>query len=236
MLSIHQIRNRFGSLLHHKVWEVNPTGGKMLEIVNASFLADCDHIFGKPNQKYIKREIDWYLSQSLNVYDIPESTPEIWKQVSDKDGFINSNYGWCIFSEENGNQYENVVKTLQDTPNSRQAIMIYTRPSMHTDSRLNGRYDFMCTNTVQYIYRDGQLNAIVNMRSNDAWAGYRNDYAWQKYVLDLLCTRLDMKRGNIYWNAGSLHVYENQFYLVDAYNTTGQTHIQKNEYSGKYDS
>lgn len=236
MLTINDIREKFGQMLHNGQTIANPTGGSMLEMIGVSFIADEDRIFGKPNHDYIDREIDWYLSQSLNVEDIPGNTPPIWQRVSDENGFINSNYGWCIFSEENHNQYESVVETLTKTPNSRQAVMIYTRPTMHTDSTLNGRYDFMCTNAVQYLYRDDKLHAIVNMRSNDAWAGYRNDVAWQDYVLCLLCTRLGMDRGDIIWNAGSLHIYDSQYYLVDHFNQTGETHVLKKNYNGSFAS
>ena len=105
---------------------------------------------------------------------------------------------------------------------------------MHTDSTLNGRYDFMCTNTVQYIYRDSCLHAIVNMRSNDAWAGYRNDFAWQDFVLDMLCDKLEMAKGDIIWNVGSFHIYESQYYLVDHYFYSGETHVLKKNYNGPY--
>jgi len=74
--------------------------------------------------------------------------------------------------------------------------------------------DFMCTNAVQYLIRDDKLNAIVQMRSNDVVYGYRNDYAWQEHVLKNMAQSLKVDCGNIYWNVGSLHVYERHFNLV----------------------
>ena len=109
--------------------------------------------------------------------------------------------------------------------------MIYTNPKMHTQFKRKGMTDFVCTNTVQYVIRKNKLSAIVQMRSNDAWAGYRNDYAWQKYVLNKLAKDLNCKEGNIHWNAGSLHVYENQFYLLDHYLKTGEHEITKKQYN-----
>jgi thymidylate synthase len=151
---------------------------------------------------------------SLNVYDIPEPVPAIWKAVADKDGFINSNYGWCIYSEENGSQFKNVVEQLKANPDSRRATMIYNRPSMHQDYNKNGMSDFMCTNAVQYLVRDGHVNALVYMRSNDAVFGYKNDFAWQKHVLDQVAEETGIPAGTIYWNVASLHVYERHFELV----------------------
>jgi thymidylate synthase len=211
---VNQIREEFCYLLKNEIYVTDKSGAKMLEIRSASFVADEPAIFGTPNQDYIDREIEWYESTSLNVNDIPGGPPTIWKQVADKNGMINSNYGWCIWSAENGGQYDKVLNELREQPNSRRAVMIYTRPSMWEDYNRDGMSDFMCTNAVQYMIRWGKLNTIVQMRSNDVVFGYKNDYAWQKYVLDKLAKDLNVQPGEIYWNAGSLHVYERHFDLV----------------------
>jgi thymidylate synthase len=182
--------------------------------MNAAFIANEPAIFGTLNHDYIERELQWYKSISRNVNDIPGGPPEIWKRVATPDGYINSNYGWCIWSDENYNQYTNVLDELKSNPDSRRATMIYTRPTMHTDYKLNGMSDFMCTNTVQYLVRDGKLHSLVYMRSNDAIFGYKNDYAWQKHVLDELAKELSLPAGDIYWNVASLHVYERHFDLI----------------------
>ena len=75
----------------------------MIEIIGSSFIADENTIFGKVNHGYIEKELEWYCSQSLNVYDIP-NTPTIWKQVATNAGLINSNYGFLIFSKEGKNK------------------------------------------------------------------------------------------------------------------------------------
>ena len=51
----------------------------------------------------------------------------------------------------------------------------------------------------------------------------------QNYVLEFLISVLKSRdyrgtayvKGDIYWNVGSLHVYENQFYLIENYIETG---------------
>jgi thymidylate synthase len=212
--TVEDIRQHFKDLLRHKVFVTDKTGVKMLEIVGANFVADEKAIFGNVNYDYVERELDWYKSKSLSVNDIPGGPPAIWKQVADKDGYINSNYGWCIWSIDNNFQYQNVYDELKNNPESRRATMIYTRPTMWKDYNHNGRSDFMCTNAVQYMFRNNALHAIVQMRSNDVVFGYKNDYAWQSYVLDCLCLDLGVQRGDIHWNVGSLHVYERHFDLV----------------------
>jgi len=219
--TVYDIRHQLINELHDQNFVTDKSGVKTIEIVNASFIADEAAIFGTPNQDYIERELKWYRSMSRNVNDIPGGTPEIWKMVADKNGMINSNYGWCIYSEENGYQFAKVVEELIKSPLSRRATMIYTRPSMHEDYNKNGMSDFMCTNTVQYFIRKGKLHASVYMRSNDAVFGYKNDYAWQKYVQQQVLEAINGKRstvydlGDLFWNVSSLHVYERHFKLVE---------------------
>ena len=100
--------------------------------------------------------------------------------------------------------------------------MIYTRPSMHVDLNKDGMSDFMCTHVVDYLVRDGKINAVVKMRSNDAVFGYKNDYAWQAFVLQHLSDDTGIPVGNIYWNASSIHVYERHFDIVRTYLETGK--------------
>jgi thymidylate synthase len=213
-LSANYIREVFKSLLENEDYVIDKTGVKMIEIVGANFIADMPTIFGKPNEDYIRREIEWYESMSLNVNDIEAPVPEIWQQVASEKGEINSNYGWCIWSDANHAQYENAVDELRNNPHSRRAVMIYTRPSMWNEYNRDGMSDFMCTNTVQYLIRHERLHAVVQMRSNDAVFGYKNDYAWQKHVLDMMSDDLAYEPGDIHWNVGSLHVYQRHFDLV----------------------
>lgn len=198
---------------------MEPLDDGMVELINISFLADKDYILREPNKEYIEREIEWYKSQSLYVDDIPGQTPKIWEQVSDSDGRINSNYGWCIFSAENNYQYSSAVQQLQMDKNTRKAIMIYTRPSMQTDYNHKGMSDFICTNNVQLFIRNNKLIYIVNQRSCDAVFGFNNDLAWHNHVYDMLMNNLsekypELKKSYIQYNCGSLHVYPRHQHLL----------------------
>ncbi|AKJ73159.1 dCMP hydroxymethylase [Klebsiella phage PKO111] len=238
-MTVQDIRQEFADALLNKEFVIDKTGVKTIEIVGASFIADEPLIFGAVNDGYIARELEWYKSQSLFVKDIPGETPAIWKAIASKHGEINSNYGWAVWSTQNYSQFANCAKELINNPDSRRGIMIYTRPQMQYDFERDGMSDFMCTNNVQYLIRDNKVHAVVNMRSNDVVFGYRNDYAWQLYVLEQLTKLLNASGknysvGDIIWNVGSLHVYERHLYLVDNYAYTGETHIAKKDYKGEW--
>ena len=232
MDKVADIQDYFTNALKFKNFVTDKTGVKTIEMINACFEADKPYIVREPNKDYIKREIEWYNSESLYVKDIPGKTPAIWESVSSDNGQINSNYGYLVFGENNYSQYESVRTELGENPDSRRANMIYTRPSMHIDAFQSGMNDFVCTNNVQYFIRDNKLITSVYMRSNDAIFGYNNDLAWQTYIRDKLIddletdTYIKYEAGPIYWNVGSLHVYERHFKFLEE--------LQKNYITGKY--
>ena len=220
MLRVKDIRQYFRDELAASRFVTDKSGVKTLEMIGANFIADETSIFGDVNWEYVARELEWYDSESLKVADIPGGTPKIWQQVASKNGEINSNYGWAIYSEQNHKQFWSVLLELIANPNSRRAVMIYTRPTMHQDYCRDGMSDFMCTNAVQYLIRDNKVHAVVQMRSNDVVFGYKNDRAWQSEVLNRLVRSLNMLAqhnyyaGDIIWNVGSLHIYERHFNLL----------------------
>ena len=189
---------------------IGPNTTGMVEVIGVTFLADEPSIFGTVDEAYVLKEIEWYNSQNRNISGLAPNIPKLWKHTANEDGAVNSNYGWCIFSKENGHQFENVVKELAFNPESRRGSMIYTRPSMHIDACADGINDFICTNAVNYyITQDMVLVGVVQMRSNDVVYGYKNDRAWQQYVIDKLADRLKLTNTRLIWQVGSLHMYKN---------------------------
>ena len=205
---------------------------KTIEIQNVQFEVDKPWIVREPNKEYFQRELKWYQTESLNVNDIPDGAPKMWKSCATPDGYINSNYGWMIWSKDNYEQYKHCLQKLIEDPHTREACMIYNRPSMQEEYNKNGMHDFCCTYAVQcFLNEDNSgryhLNYIVYMRSNDAVFGFDNDALWHMHVQERLSRDLF---GNIptlteitgpiicdpiVWNAGSLHVYERHFKFLE---------------------
>ena len=225
MYNTSDIKNLLIEKFKNNDFRVTKGGIKTIELQGIQFIADKDYIIREPNYEYAQREIKWYESQSLNVYDIDGNVPTIWKQVADVNGDINSNYGWMIFSKENGSQYKNCLWSLVNDPTTRQGVMIYNRPEMQQDWNKNHKHDFCCTFAVQYFLNPVddkyELNTFVLMRSNEAVFGYDNDVRWQNYVRDKrakdLSERLnkDIIINPIVWYASSLHVYERHFKFLE---------------------
>ena len=119
---INNIRNEFRSLKERRVIRNNT-----IEIQNAMFRVDQPTIFGERNEKYIEAELEWYKSQSLNVndlFDIYGSVVKIWDDVSDNSGYINSNYGWCVYSKEMEDNMIWLVRHSQSTHSADKHVCI----------------------------------------------------------------------------------------------------------------
>ena len=216
MLTVDDIRQYFIQELRDENFTVDRTNSKTIELIGASFIADEEAIFGEPNVPYIDAELDWYLGCSTNINDIryKDEPPKAWQYAANKYGEINSNYGKLIFDDKYYRQFDNVVNELKYEPDSRRAVMIYNRPSIWTEFDENGKNDFICTNAVSYYIRDGYLQSVVQMRSNDVVFGYKNDYAWQRYVMNMVANEVDCEVGSLIWQVQNLHVYERHFDLV----------------------
>ena len=205
---------------------------KTIEIQNVQFEVDKPWIVREPNKEYFQRELKWYQTESLNVNDIPDGAPKMWKSCATPDGYINSNYGWMIWSKDNYEQYKHCLQKLIEDPHTREACMIYNRPSMQEEYNKNGMHDFCCTYAVQcFLNEDNSgryhLKYIVYMRSNDAVFGFDNDALWHMHVQERLSRDLfgniptlteitgPIICDSIVWNAGSLHVYERHFKFLE---------------------
>ena len=130
-----------------------------------------------------------------------------------------TNEQWYIDNYEPllGDQINNVVEAIKNDPDTRQAYIGMLCP----DKYQNG--DKICTIGMQVIYNkfDKRVNYIVYMRSNNV-CEYTQDSLWQCKIFTMIINRLiseldkDIRPGYIYWNVGSLHIYEEDFkYLSD---------------------
>jgi thymidylate synthase len=223
MYSVDDIRQHFIGELNDGEFTIDKTGARTIELIGASFIADAPSIFGTPSKEYIDKEIEWYESESTNINDINEGNepPAAWKYAADQYGNINSNYGHLIYSQKYYGQYWQALDELVSNPDGRRAMMVYNRPSIWAEYNENGKSDFICTNAVTYYIRHNILHAVVQMRSNDVVFGYKNDYAWQRYIMNKLVKdynefvpRDAIEAGHLIWQVQNLHVYERHFDLV----------------------
>jgi thymidylate synthase len=148
------------------------------------------------------------------------------KDFSDDGKTLNSDYGWRMKKDYNYDrpmtQWDVVKKTLIDDPDSRRALIIINGPHDQCEAAVFGSKDVPCTLSLQFFIRDNKLVLHSHMRSNDAVWGLTYDLF--SFTLFQECMLLELKKfkqlkdlelGNYYHTAGSMHVYERHFDMME---------------------
>lgn len=198
---------------------VDKSGVKVVELIAPRIILNPQQLYldfeGRSSpRKYIEKEDAWYMSHELKIDRV--SDVEIWKKVSDENGEINSNYGNLVFSRNNFSQFSNVVNTLKKHKDSRQGIIIYTRPSIHYEWNSLGASDFICTLHQHFFIRNNKLVCVTSMRSNDCWTGTFSDLPFfhsviQRMLETLKPTYPELKLEEHIFIPNSFHCYERHF-------------------------
>ena len=158
------------------------------------------------NEEYAAAEWAWYLSGDPRVTTLGKlygKIPAIWKNMADKNGEVNSNYG---YQWERKNQLENVIHMLKHGYDTRQAaISIY-------DGKEINKYEFdtPCTYAIQFTVVQSKLYMSVYMRSNDLWYGFCNDQYQFASLQEMVAEKLNLPVGTYYHHAHNLHLYNDK--------------------------
>lgn len=190
--------------------KANPRGFEIKEIINNHTIVDMNYpiltvLARKLGYKFMLRESWWIMDGRNSV----ETITNFSKAISSfsNDGFhFDGAYGPRVVD-----QIRYIVDCLEKDRDTRQAVLTIWRPNPR-DSK-----DIPCTVSIQWLIRDNTIHCIDNMRSSDIWLGWPYDIfnftMLTGYIMLLLRERgiNDLKLGNIYLNAGSQHLYSNNF-------------------------
>lgn len=111
-------------------------------------------------------------------------------------------------------QIPTVIQRLIDDRDTRQAVAMIWDPAR--DLYIDDRRDLPCTTQMQWLIRDGYLDQIVTMRSNDIWWGTAYDlFQFTQLGIQIAhCVRA--RPGRVILNASSLHMYDRDITAADA--------------------
>jgi thymidylate synthase len=144
-------------------------------------------------------EFLWYMTANPRLGEILKHVPR-WKDFSDDGEFVNSNYGvqWK-------NQIPSLIEILKKDRGTRRFVVTMYEGSKF--SKMESK-DIPCTVSIQFIERNGILEMIVFMRSNDLWWGFCNDQWCFSLLQELIANELKLQVGSYWHFTSSLHVYE----------------------------
>jgi thymidylate synthase len=120
----------------------------------------------------------------LKATDGLAKTSKFWLSLTDRNGNINSNYGYYVFYEpikDHGNQYnwaKNVILANQDTCRS----IININQSYHKSNTK----DFPCTIGIQFYIKNNVLYCEITSRSTDVITGLPYDMGFFSFIHELM--------------------------------------------------
>lgn len=189
--------------------EHHPRGLKVKELLNQQFTVNMSHpILSIPDRKlgyrFMVREA-WWIMDGRNTVDTITNYSKAINTFSNDGIHFDGAYGPRVVD-----QIRYIVDTLEKDPDSRQAVMTIWRPNPRESK------DIPCTVAVQWFIRNGTIHCVDTMRSSDIWLGLPYDIfnftMLTGYIMLCLKQRgIHLDLGTISINAGSQHIYENQF-------------------------
>ncbi len=150
-------------------------------------------------------ELLWYLSKSKDVAFMQYYLPSYDEFVEvDEAGDVLEAYGPRLFDWDGVDQIKTIIDLLRDRPASKKAVVqLFDRNDLGPT-----RKDAPCTCLLQYFVREGAVEAITMMRSNDAVLGLPHDVFTFTFLQEVVARSVGAEMGVYRHWVGSLHVYE----------------------------
>jgi thymidylate synthase len=178
---------------------------------------------------YLEGEFKWFKSGNLSLDPI-QPYAKFWNKLANPDFTINSNYGYHTFiqptPEPNQSQFEWCVNRLKKDKFTRQAIININQP-MH---KYETNKDFCCTIGNHFLYRNGKLDCITWMRSNDLIFGTTYNFPWFTYIHRMVARRVGMQVGTYTHMVSSLHTYKAHYKMLNGLAEYEQTEEDKEKF------
>ena len=194
------------SILARGKW-TEPRGFKCKELIGAQMiLTDGTKCLPtlkdrKLNYAYLTIEKMMYLSQCQDPEVLIAYNKNMQNYINHDTGKFDGAYGDRIAMN---NQLEWCYEELKKDPDSRRAVVV-----IHNSTDCNHETkDSACTLTWQFLIREGKLDMVVNMRSNDILWGTCLDIPAFGFIQEVMAYWLEIPVGRYIHNAASLHYYD----------------------------
>jgi len=199
--------------------EVNPRGLLTRELLGVSFVIENprNRLTSIPGRKWSPSlaiaELAWNLRAERSVEPLAFYAPK-WRSFADDSGIVRGScYGASIFGPSHkSSQWSSVAELLRREISTRRAVLSL-RAERDVSAPTN---DMSCTNTIQFIVREGRLHAFVNMRSNDVIWGVPYDVFLFSTLQEFMAVELGLDVGSYHHYAASMHIYERHFSLASS--------------------
>lgn len=142
-------------------------------------------------------EFSWYLSGSADLDHVSYYIRGYETFVGDGSG----SYGPRLFGPRS--RISGIIDLLRERPGTRQAVIqLFDNADLQGNSK-----DVPCTCTLQFFSRNGNIDLIVHMRSNDVMLGLPFDVFSFTMMQEIVARSLGQEVGTYTHMVGSLHLY-----------------------------
>ena len=180
---------------------------------NKNFLYNV-HLMMNPFDPYLTNIVDEDLIEKRLEWHLGCSS-ESWKEFDEKaskDGKneLNSNYGILTGGDSNFNQYYYCFNKLCFDKNSKNALIIYNRPSIQVECCEKGKDDFIKINYSHFFIEDNKLDMVHSQSECDYKKDLPYDFAWAANLYQSMFKKLkvkypQLKEGDIHYNIDCLY-------------------------------
>jgi len=171
--------------------------------------------------KSVVGELATFLKGNItNVADFEANNCNYWNLWKhNPQGDINVDYGnsWRDFNGED--QLANVVKSLQEDPNSRRHLISGWRPDHLTNLDLP-----CCHYAYQWYVNGGELEMMWHQRSTDVMIGLPSDIILASLWNALMANTIGLRPGKITMSLGDTHIYKAHYIGANTYLQQAKQH------------
>jgi thymidylate synthase len=122
--------------------------------------------------------------------------------------------GGCHSTKNGLNQIEAVVAKLKEDPQTRRAIATIYDPNL--DSTIMDTHDFPCTLGYQFLIRNGKLDMVCFMRSQNVLFVMPYDTFLNTMLQEYVARRVGLEIGDYYHMGSSFHIFEKDVKFAEA--------------------
>lgn len=169
----------------------------------------------KVHTKSIIHELLWFLKGDTNTKYLKDHGVSIWDEWADAEGNLGPVYGkqWRSWEAPDGrviDQFQDVLKQLKNSPDSRRIIVSAWNPA-----DLNKMALSPCHALFQFYVTDNKLSCQLYQRSADVFLGVPFNIASYALLTMMIAQECGFEYGDFIWTGGDTHIYSNHLEQVE---------------------
>ena len=167
----------------------------------------------KTNWKAALDEILWiWQKKSSNIHEL---NSHIWDEWADESGSIGKAYGYQLgirhrYAEGEFDQVDRVLFDLTHNPASRRIIT-----NLYNHADLHAMHLYPCAYSMTFNIADGQLNAILNQRSQDMLMANNWNVCQYAILVHMFAQVSGLRAGELVHVIADAHIYDRHIPIVE---------------------